>query len=94
MEPVANVGTDPSKIFHIVSIKPHRGGSPGFPLLGESQMRRITPREADTLRFICARAPDGSISEVEADRLDEALEPVYFDDADGWRVYFEAGSYN
>ena len=57
-------------------------------------MKRITPREADALRFICARAPDGSMSEAEADLLEEALEPVYFDDADGWRVYFEAGSYN
>lgn len=79
-------------MFHIVSIKPPPGRFPGF-LLGDLQMKRITPREADTLRFICARAPDGSMSEAEADRLDEALEPVYFDD-DGWRVYFDAASYN
>ena len=53
-------------------------------------MRRITPKEAENLRFICGRAPDLSMSEAEADRLELAIEPVYFDDADGWRMYFEA----
>ena len=54
-------------------------------------MRRLPQAEAEALPFIVARAPDGSMGEREADLLEEAIDPVYFDDSDGWRLFFEAG---
>jgi hypothetical protein len=53
-------------------------------------MRKINQAEAEALPFIAARAPDGSMGEREADHLDQAIDPVYFDD-DGWRMFFDAG---
>ena len=60
------------------------------PALG-FDMRKLPQAEAKALPFIVARAPDGSMGEREADLLDEAIDPVYFDDSDGWRLFFEAG---
>jgi hypothetical protein len=60
-----NVGTGRLKMFHIVSIKPHRGGSPFPPARRITDEKNHPPRSSPG---ICARAPDGSISEVEAAR--------------------------
>lgn len=57
-------------------------------------MRRVPQAEAEALPFIGARAPDGSLPGEVDYWLEKALDPVYFDDSDGWRFYFEAGRYD
>ena len=52
-------------------------------------MERITPAQAESLPFIGCRTPDGYLGEI-ADHLDRAIAPVFYDDPDGFRWYFES----
>ena len=52
-------------------------------------MERITPAQAETLRYLGSENPDGSIWESVLDSIDRAIAPVYMVE-DGCKHYFES----
>jgi hypothetical protein len=71
------------------------------PLITHAGYASIKPTGAHTMRRLSAAPPAtaadylGStegpdrIDEATADRIDEATEPAFFQDADGWRHFFD-----
>ena len=52
-------------------------------------MERITPAQAQTLRYLGSENPDGTIWEAVLDSIDRAIAPVYMIE-DGCRHFFES----
>ena len=52
-------------------------------------MQRITPAQAETMRYLGSENPDGSIWESVLDSIDRAIAPVYMVEV-GCRHYFES----
>jgi len=52
-------------------------------------MERITPAQAEPLRYLGSENPDGTIWESVSDSIDRAIAPVYMIE-DGCRHYFES----
>jgi hypothetical protein len=52
-------------------------------------MQKITPAQAETLRYLGSENQDGTIWESVLDSIDRAIDPVYMIE-DGCRHYFES----
>jgi hypothetical protein len=57
---------------------------------GATTMRRLSAAPpATTADYIGSTEGPHQIDEATADRIDEATEPAFFQDADGWRHFFD-----